>query len=63
MGLGGGLADAEDGCVADGAAASRRGAAIPEGYFFGVLDFAGCAALQAVSFHQTSLQILNYNSA
>ena len=57
-GLCGGLADAEDGGIADGAIASSCGATILEGYFFGVLDFAGCATLETIGFHQTSLQKL-----
>ena len=57
-GLCGGLADAEDGGIADGAIASRCGATILEGDFFGVLDFAGCATLETIGFHQTSLQKL-----
>ena len=55
-GLSGCLADAENGGFADGAVASCRGTTIFESFFYGVLDFAGCAALEAVSFHQTSLQ-------
>ena len=57
-GLCGGLADAEDGGIADGAIASRCGATVFEGDFFGVLDFAGCATLETIGFHQTSLQKL-----
>ena len=59
-GLCGGLADAEDGGIADGAIASRCGATVFEGDFFGVLDFAGCATLETIGFHQTSLQKLEY---
>lgn len=57
--LSGGLADAENGGVADGAVASCRGATVLEYDFFSVLDFTGCAALETVSFHQISLQIFD----
>ena len=59
-GLCGGLANAEDGGIADGAIASRCGATVFEGDFFGVLNFAGCATLETIGFHQTSLQKLEY---